>query len=878
MTVATFLFTDIEGSTVKWQSYEKSMPSALEKHDSVVRASVDLHGGRVFKHTGDGIIARFDNGRALECSIAVQEALEECDWTGIGGLRLRICVFRGEAGERDGDFFGPALNGAARMLSAAWGGQVLVNEEAAAFERLPEDASLDDAGVHLLRDLFTPQQIFILKHPAIPSEFPALRTVTSRPQNLPAQPTPFLGRERELADIASMLADPACRLLTILAPGGTGKSRLALQAAADSITAFRHGVYFVPLEDIESGSMIPGRIASSMSFRFSGAVEEVQQLAGFMEGREVLLVLDNFEHLSGESAVLSMLLGRCRDLKIAATSRHRLNLREEHVFELEGMGLPSPDGSDLERSDASALLLASAKRIVPGYEPQKKDRKAISAICRLLEGNPLAIELAASWLRITPPIELYRELESSLDILSEAPSDMPARHRGMEAVFRYSWRLLDPVERDALVRLSVMSGTFDSAAAAGVSGCDPVTLRRLVDHSLLRSRNPGRFDMHPLVRTFARRRLAEKGEEQEACSERHARFFAGRLEEFADVDGTGMNTGKLDAIEADLPNHLQAWERAVARWSPEDQSVFQTWLSAYFQMRSRLVSAIDILEARLAAARKRPEFEAGDPDHRRLVAGLLNRMGTFQTMLSKCSEAEASLNESLRIARELGNELLEANILATLGSIASRRGDFATAGAIWSRTLEIAGKRDNHRAVAGMLSNLAVIDRRDGRIAEALAKNLDALAHIRLVKDPYIEATILSSAAQLMFLEGRLEEALAHEKAALEIREGMGDRLGRSLSLSSLAEFMAESDPRTALDLLENSLELAVELGDGVRQAQILIARGRIMVGRGETAAASDAAAMARNALSGLENEQTLENLEKLEREIEARRRGLEAH
>lgn len=874
MAVATFLFTDIEGSTVKWQSFERSMPSALEKHDAVIRASVERHGGRIFKHTGDGMIAIFENGRALECSIALQEAVQECDWSLVGGLGVRICVFRGEAGKRDGDFYGPALNGAARMLSAAWGGQVLVNEEAAAFEHLPEGASLDDAGVHLLRDLFSPLQIFVLKHPAVQSEFPALRTVTSRPQNLPVQPTPFLGRQRELAALAAMLADPACRLLTVLAPGGTGKSRLALQAAADSITAFRHGAYFVPLEDIESGSMIPGRIASSMSFRFSGAAEEEHQLAGFLEGRQVLLVLDNFEHLAGESAVLSMLLGHCRYLKIIATSRHRLNLREEHVFELEGMGLPSPDGSDIERSDSSALLLTSARRIIPGFEPSNRDRRAIASICGLLGGNPLAIELAASWLRITPPAELHRELESGLDLLDEAPADMPARHRGMEAVFEYSWRLLDPVEKDALVRLSVMPGSFDSAAAEGVSGCDLVTLRHLVDHSLLRSRNPGRFDMHPLVRTFARRMLAERGDEQEACCERHARFFAGRLEMFADVNGTGMKTEELDAIEADLPNHLQAWDRAVARWSPEDQSVFQTWLSAYFQMRSRLVSAIDILEARLAVARRRTEFQAGDADHRRLVAGLLNRIGTFQTMLSKCSEAEENLSESLGIARELENELMEANILATLGSIASRRGDFATAGSIWSRTLEIARKQDNHRVIAGMLSNLAVIDRREGRIAEALAKNLDALGHMRMVKDPYIEATILSSTAQLMFLEGRLDEALAYEKTSLEIREAMGDRLGRSLSLSSLAEFMAGSEPREALELLENSLALAVELGDGVRQAQVLIIRGRLLLAGGDATGARDAATAARSALSGLENEATLSNLEKLEREIGAHRPG----
>lgn len=877
MALLTFLLTDIEGSTGKWQAFAGSMPEALERHDGILKAVVQRCGGRVFKHTGDGIAACFDNGRAIHCCIAAQEALQAADWSDVGGIRVRFCVFRGEAGEREGDFFGPALNGAARMLSAAWGGQVLVNEEASGSEQLPENASLEDAGVHVLRDLLAPQQIYILRHPRLQAEFPALRTVSSRPQNLPVQPTPFLGRDRELADLASMLSDRDCRLLTILAPGGTGKSRLAVQAAANAISRFRHGAYFVPLEDIGSGSMIPGRIASSMSFMFSGAEEEEAQLSRFLCDRETLIVADNFEHLSGESALLSRLLARSPGLRFLVTSRHRLNLREERLYELAGLDLPLPDGSDLEQRDASALLLASARRTLPGYEPAAGDRAAIASLCRLLDGNPLAIELAASWIRTTPPAELCSELERNPGILDEAPSDIPARHRGMEAVFQYSWRLLDSGERTALAGLSVMSGEFDSAAAAGVSGCDLATLRHLMDHSLLRSRCPGRFAMHPLVRVFARRKLAENPGEEEACLERHARFFAGRLGKCADVSGTGMSTENLDAIEADLPNHLQAWERAVSRWSPEDQAVFHTWLSVYFQMRSRLVSAIEILEARLSVARARSELEAGAPEHRKLLAGLLNRKGTFQTMLSRCSEGEASLNEALGIAREMGNELFEANILATLGSIASRRGDFATAGEIWGRTLEIARRMDNHRAIAGMLSNLAVIDRREGRFAEALAKNLDALGHIRMVKDPYIEATILSSAAQLMFLEGRIEEATAYEKAALEIREGMGDRLGRSLSLSCLAEFMAESDPDGALDLLAASLALAVELGDGMRQAQILIARGRIMAGRGDIAGASEAVVMARKALSGLENEQTLENLEKLERQIETQRRGPEA-
>lgn len=822
-----FLFTDIEGSTARWESSPGAMSAALRRHDSILRESTRLNGGRIVKHTGDGIIAVFDNGRAMECALHAQAELQATDWTEVGGLAVRMCIYAGDAEERDGDFFGPAMNGAARMLSAAWGGQILANGPAGAAETLPEGAALVDCGVHVLRDLMEPQPILILTHPSIQSDYPALRTVSSRPQNLPVQPTPFHGRASELDEVCALMEDPACRLLTILAPGGTGKSRLALQSAARVITAFRHGAFFVRLEDVQSAALIPAAVASAMSFRFSGPAPEEEQLSAFLADRESLVIADNFEHLSGESPLLSRLLSRCPGLTIVVTSRHRLNLREERVYELHGMALPEPGGSDLEGCDASGLFLASAGRAAPGWETSSADRPAIATICRLLEGSPLGIELSSSWVRMVPPGDIASELRRSFELLDSAPLDMPDRHRGLEAVFEYSWNLLEDEGRQALSGLSVFAGEFDPAAASVVAGCSIPALRGLVDRSLLHCPAPGRFLMHPIIHAYAASKLKRDPGRLDQLSERHARFFAAQLEQDRqDIQRAG-SAEVLKRIETALPNLLLAWDRAARRWMPSETRGFLVALSQVFIVRSTIGTALQVFGDKLSIFRSR---WSGDlqPDQSGLLASMLERTATFLQMAGRADESRPLLEEALDLAPGSGEKDLEPRILGTLGVMEAQKGRHDEARGFFERMLARVEEIEDHRQIAVALTNLATLESIGGNLTKGVEHYGKALDHARIQGDIIMQMRTLGSMGFILIHAREEARALACLEESLEIAKSVGDRRAEELALLGISDLLAREDPERAARLAGECLHIAESIEHSSMQGHALLVLAQI--------------------------------------------------
>ncbi len=833
----TFLFTDIEGSTARWESAPDAMSAALCRHDSILRESAALHGGRIVKHTGDGIIAVFDNGRALECAIHAQVALQAGDWSGVGGLNVRMCAFAGEAERRGDDYFGPVMNGAARMLSAAWGGQVLANDEAGRTEVLPAGASLLDAGLHILRDLMEPQQIHILTHPSLRSEFPALRTVSSRPQNLPPQPTPFVGRARELDEICAQLEDPSCRLLTILAPGGTGKSRLALQSAARAITGFRHGAFFVRLEDIPSASMIPAAVASAMSLRFSGTSSEEDQLASFLADREVLVVADNFEHLSQDSPVLSRLLSRSPGLKLLVTSRHRLDIREERVFVLRGMDLPAPDGSDLEGCDASDLFLASARRADPGWDASRADRPAIASICRMLEGSPLGIELASSWVRMVPPADIVSELARSFELLDSAPLDMPGRHRGLEAVFEYSWKLLDEEGRRALSGLSIFAGEFDPPAASAVADCGLRNLRSLLDRSLLNCPSPGRFLMHPIVHAYAAEKLSNDPGRREELSERHARHFAAWLEQARQDINRAGSAEVLKQIETALPNLLQAWDRAARLWPPAETRGFLIALSQIFIVRSTTGLALQVFGEKLEIFRSRWGRDL-QPDRSGLLANVMERMATFLQLAGRAEDSRLLLEEALTLAAGSGEKDLEPRILGTLGVMEAQGGRHDAARRFFERMLATVEEIGDHRQIAVALTNLATLEAIGGNLMKGVEHYGKALDHARIQGDIIMQMRTLGSMGFMLIHAGEDARALACLEESLEIAREVGDRRAEELSLLGIADLLCREDPERAGRLAGECLRIAESIEHASMQGHALLVLAQVAAFTGRRAEA----------------------------------------
>ncbi len=505
-----FLFNDIEGSTRLWEEYQDAMGGAISRHDAILQSLIGQHGGRILRHRGDGISAVFEDGQPLECAIAVQRQFALEDWGTVPALRIRLALHAGQAerrvfeggtiGQKE-EYFGPVLNRTARVMDAGWGGQILLTPAVVNLYALPPQATLQDLGVHLLKDLHNPQRIYALTHPDLPiKEFPPLRSLTSRAHNLPPQPTPFVGREDERARIAALLADPDCRLLTLVGPGGIGKTRLALQVAAEQIDAFEQGVYAVQLASVTAPDLLIPAIVDALKPPLYGTQDQRAQLLDHLRDKQMLLVLDNFEQVLEAAGVLADVLTHAPKVKLLVTSRQRLNLHGEWLFKIDGMQAAGDGALD----SATQLFVQSARRVRPEFALDETTRPAVRRIVELVEGMPLGIELAAAWVQMLSPGEIVSEIESNLDFLVTSLQDVPERHRSLRAVFDQSWNMLSAGEQEVLKRLSALPGGFRHETARRVANVSLPTLLDLVDKSLLRRTSDGRYEMHEFLRQHAK--------------------------------------------------------------------------------------------------------------------------------------------------------------------------------------------------------------------------------------------------------------------------------------------------------------------------------------------------------------------------------------
>lgn len=539
------------------------------------------------------------------------------------------------------------------------------------------------------------------------------------PTNLPAEPTPFVGRENELAQVAERLADPACRLLTITGPGGIGKSRLALAAAAAQVRGFPDGVFYVELTPLNDVHLLPAAILNALPVPPAPLAEPREQLLHFVRDRQLLLVLDNFEHLLAGAELLPELLAVAPRLKLLATSRLRLNLREEWLVPLGGLDVP-PDKTDdgipltaatLEDHSATRLFLQCARRLLPGYRAAA-DAPEITAICRLLAGMPLGIELAAARARTLPLTQIASDLTRRLDLLSTTLRDVPPRQRSMAACFDHSWRLLSGEERSILRRLSVFRGGFTWEAAASVAGATLADLSELVDASWLRLGAGGRYEMHELILQYCGGKLESEREAGETADQVRARHAACCIS--LAPEGDPWTRGLLVVIRPEIGNILAAWEWAIAEGQVEiaDRLLdLVNWGSTYGGRGiSTAMRICDVAAARLDA---RPDLHQR-PDIVRLLArielvqtGALVGVGFYERGLAAAEKAAALDPDGLGFwFRQIALALsLEA------------RGQFVEAAAIWQELAALAPLY--HRDLAYYIQNQGFIAWYRGRYDEA---------------------------------------------------------------------------------------------------------------------------------------------------------------
>jgi predicted ATPase len=649
------------------------------------------------------------------------------------------------------------------------------------------DADVRDLGLPRLTDLSAPARIYQLEVAGLASDFPLLKTVEAGMKNLPVPRTSFVGRSSELEAIERLLEDPGCRLLTLVGPGGAGKTRLALEAAGRRVDRYPHGVHFVPLASVASPDFLVPAVAESIQF----AVDAVHsgfsardQLLDYLSERSTLLVLDNFEHLVEGSGFLSEVIERAPRVEFLTTSRERLNVQSEWVFDVEGLGLAENGNGS---ASAVRLFVERAAQVVPGFTPDDAGYSQVLRICRLVDGMPLGIELAASWASVLSCAEIADEIEGNIDFLATSMRDVPERHRSLRAAIDHSWRLLTDEQRSAFSRLSVFRGSFDRSAAVAVTGADLRLLHELVAKSLLRRPDFGRFELHELLRQYAVEQLRLAPVDEADARERHARHDAALLtDRHTALRGPDMAVAR-DELRGELDNL-----RAAAEWSlaEADEDAALEMLEAFYAflwMHSWFDGAETLEQLARTAG-----FDADDPGSASVVA--LAAVACRIAIGARLGYDPAAEELALRCvpvlrARNLEREV--ARCLCALGIGAVYRDVFADAVTFLEEGIEIARATGDTLTESGALMDLGFAH----LLMDDLEAARDAFEAANVLCDqlgnPLLRAYGTSKLGLLADAEERFGDALRLHIEARDLFASVGDAAGPGYALSraSLSAF-----------------------------------------------------------------------------------------
>ncbi len=675
-------------------------------------------------------------------------------------------------------------------------------------------------------------------HPS-PLDFP------SPPCSLPSPVTPLLGREAELAELDRLLSDPSCRLVSVAGPGGVGKTRLAIAAGAQQTIEFNDGVFFVSLASVDSANLIAPTMLAALGVSLQRGKDTEQQLMSYLREREVLLVLDNLEHLLEGTQLLAEILRRAPRVTMLVTSRERLNLQGEWVLDLHGLSIPEGQTvKEVERYSAVQLFLQSARRGRGASSFSDEEKSIIVRICRMVEGMPLAIELAAAWVRTLSCRDIADEIEKSFGFLTTALRDVPERHRSISAVFEHSWKLLTAEERAALRRLSVFQGGFQREAAEKVAGASLSLLAALMDKSLVRSTIPEWYDLHTLIRQFAYAELTE-AKESEETRQRHAEYYLGVAEAaMMGLDGPdqAMWLQRLESENGNIRSSL-AWTVEGKPERTETALRLCGALARTWDMRGYASEGRRWLRQALKLAEGSNGDVGGAPGAALVVDSIpavvrikaLIAAGSLASVQGDHLEASSFNQRALELCEKTGNKAAMGTCLLNLGTSANHLGEYAKGRAFHEQALAIYRELGNKPGIARTLLNMGFGAHNRGDLALARTFYEESLALRREIGDQYGTALALGNLALLSRTEGDYTRARALVEESLSLRRGIGDQFGIAHCFMTLAELAyAEHDNTRAADLYKQSLRLMQKVGDAEMIAMCLDMLAEVVVNLGE--------------------------------------------
>ncbi len=773
----TFLFTDVEGSTRRWEADAGAMRAALAAHDEVLRGVIKAHGGWLFKHTGDGVCAAFASPRsAVDAAVAAQRELE---------LPVRMGLATGEAELRGADYFGAVLNRAARVMAAGHGGQILLAESTAG---LLSGVDLVDLGPRRFRDLPTPIAVFQVRAAGLRAEFPTLRALDASPGNLRAATTSFIGRESEAAELQAAVKAQAHRLVTLTGVGGVGKTRLALEVAARLADEFPDGVWFFELAAVTDPVAVPDAVAAVLGITQQPGKTVTESMASALEGRSRLLVFDNCEHVVDSVAdLVEAILAASATVTILATSREGLGVSEEQLWRV-----PSLDVNSGTESAAVNLFVDRAHSVVSDFSlAQPGEADAVVEICRRLDGIPLAIELAASRMTSMTAIEVRDRLDQRFRLLVGSRRGL-AHHQTLRRAVAWSYDLLDDTEKALLERCSVFAGGFDLQSACAVAGSDDTDdfaaldlLDVLVRKSLLvadRTSGRTRFSMLETIRQFAEEQLVARGEASEIRAA-HSRYFAGRE---ADIMALWDNTCQRQAYDwftLELANLRTAFRWAADHDDLDVAATIATYvglLGLWVQTFEPIAWAEELIEPARAVDHPRLAFLY-------VIASLCYNTGRIEAAVGYSDAGQIVLGRS-REALPHGTEAMLGMAYVLIGQ-PDRLAELCRA--------QLARRRDNH-------------------------------VHIR---------ALLVCA---LSLAGSDEEAMDSADGLIEAAEATGNPHLLSLALGGYGLAFRDADPVGALDAMGRGLVIAQDSGDRAQASVLAPFLARFEAERGNTVSAFD--------------------------------------